>query len=159
MAEDRLRERHSGGRDCVARGCLAAALLLFGSLLSPFDSKAQVVVVNDALHTEELSQSTLRAIFTVRLQQLSGERLQVFILEPDHPTHVEFSRNILGVFPYQLRDAWNRATFSGTGSTPTVLTSEAEMLQRIATTPGAIGYISAPTEHPGVRVLSVEDRP
>lgn len=131
-------------------------LLLLISCFVPSSACAQVVVVNDSVDEQSISQSALRAVFTVRLQRLSGQRLEVFVLAADHPTHTRFSRQVLGAFPYQLRDAWNRAAFSGTGSTPTVLDSEEEMLHRVANTAGAIGYLSEPTDHAEIRVLFIE---
>lgn len=131
-------------------------LILAIGLLGLPGAGAQVVIVNDSITAESISQSALRAVFTARLQSLSGERLELFVLDYDHSTHSQFCRQILEVFPYQLRDAWNRATFSGTGNWPTVLGSEAQMLRRVSRTSGAIGYLSEPVDHPGVQVLIIE---
>ena len=38
--------------------------------------------------------------------------------------------------------AWDRLVFSGTGQAPDTVTSTEEMLARVASTPGAIGYLS-----------------
>jgi hypothetical protein len=45
------------------------------------------------------------------------------------------------MFPHQLRWAWDRQVFSGTGRAPIMVNTEEEMRQRIASTPGAIGYL------------------
>jgi hypothetical protein len=46
----------------------------------------------------------------------------------------------LGVYPFQLRSAWDRLVFSGTGVSPTTVETEEEMRARIESTPGSIGY-------------------
>ena len=60
----------------------------------------------------------------------------------EHPLHIAFSKHVLHVFPYQLRAAWNRLVFSGTGEEPTLVRSEQKMRAVISSTPGAIGYLS-----------------
>ncbi|MCG7947453.1 MAG: hypothetical protein N0C84_14020, partial [Candidatus Thiodiazotropha taylori] len=70
--------------------------------------------------------------------------------------HADFSKHVLGVFPHQLRRAWNRQIFSGMGQAPMKVNTEAEMLEQIENTPGAIGYLSEDKINERVRKLSVE---
>ncbi len=89
-----------------------------------------------------LSRTQLRDIFLMRVTRwLNGERIRVFVLPDAHPLHVRFAKEILGVFPYQLRAAWDRMVYSGTGVPPTVVESPEELRRRIDETPGAIGYL------------------
>jgi ABC-type phosphate transport system substrate-binding protein len=72
----------------------------------------------------------------------NGLPIKVHVLPDEHPLHVAFSKNVLRVFPYQLRNAWDRLVFSGTGEEPIRVVSEQQMLEAVSTTPGAIGYLS-----------------
>ena len=72
----------------------------------------------------------------------NGLPIRVFVLPDDAPLHSIFAKQKLNVFPYQLRSAWDRLVYSGTGQAPFVVHSEEEMYKRIASTPGAIGYLS-----------------
>jgi hypothetical protein len=40
-----------------------------------------------------------------------------------------------------MRSAWDRLVYSGTGQAPLEVSSEEEMRAKIASTPGAIGYL------------------
>jgi len=71
-----------------------------------------------------------------------GTPIRVFVLPDKHPLHVRFSKEILGVYPFQLRAAWDRLVFSGTGLTPHVVETVDEMLERVQVTPGGIGYVN-----------------
>ena len=71
-----------------------------------------------------------------------GLPIRVFVMPDTHPLHVAFSKYILHVFPYQLRSAWDRLVFSGTGESPIVVKSEQQMRMMVSSTPGAIGYLS-----------------
>ena len=82
--------------------------------------------------------------------------IKVFVLPDDHPSHVSFSKEVLNVYPYQLRAAWDRLTFSGTGQAPIEVSSENEMRAKIASTPGAIGYLKGAMINDQVRVLQIK---
>jgi len=101
------------------------------------------VVVHPAVAAEQLSSAQLRAIFSMRQTRWpDGAAIRVFVLASDDSTHLNFSRQRLQMFPYQLDAIWNRQRFSGIGSFPTQLTSEQEMQQALQDTEGAIGYLS-----------------
>ena len=103
-----------------------------------------VIVVNPAIYSKDiLSQSALSAIFGMRVREWEdGSPIKVFVLPDDNPLHIAFSKNILHVFPYQLRSAWDRLVFSGTGEEPIRVKSEQQMRALVGSTPGAIGYLS-----------------
>ncbi len=94
-----------------------------------------------AIH-KHISNNSLKAIFGMRLRTWSdGSTIKVFVLSDDDPLHQHFSKEKLNIFPYQLRSAWDRLVFSGMGQSPIKVSSKEEMLEKVAGTPGAIGYI------------------
>ena len=103
-----------------------------------------IVVVNAATSSPPLlSRNTLGAIFGMRLRRWNdGSPIKVFVLPDENPLHIAFSKYVLKVFPYQLRSAWDRLVFSGTGEEPIILKSEQQMRSVVGSTPGAIGYLS-----------------
>ncbi len=117
-----------------------------------------MVIAHESLPDNAITLPMLRAIFSMRLQTLQGERLTVFVLDSRHPDHEAFSKEVLGVFPYQLQNAWNRVIFSGTGRGPVTVESRQEMLRQVSRTPGGVGYVTGPADHPGIRVISMEAR-
>ena len=44
---------------------------------------------------------------------------------------------------------------SGEGDPPEALTSESEMLKKVANTPGAIGFVSEKNASPDVKILTI----
>lgn len=100
------------------------------------------VVANASITTNELPLASLRAIFSMRVRNWpDGKPVTVFVLPDRDERHVAFSKEILYVYPYVLRDTWDRMVFTGTGKAPIEVKSEDELLKRVAATPGAIGYI------------------
>jgi hypothetical protein len=118
---------------------LSAILLLPPISLHADDSKVRLL--DSSKSTKQLTTEMVREIFFMRLSSWpDGSPIHVFVLPDNHPLHIRFAKEILGVYPFQLRSAWDRLVFSGTGVSPTTVESEEEMRARIESTPGSIGY-------------------
>ena len=134
------------------RGILTALLLCIATSLSAVD-----LVVNADVPVDSLTRSMTRSIFSMRMTSWpNGMPIKVFVMGDKTPLHAAFSKEILGVFPHQLRRAWNRQIFAGTGQSPTKVDSEQEMIERVADTPGAIGYVSEDVLNEQLRKIPVE---
>lgn len=91
---------------------------------------------------DSISAQQLKRIFSLRqLSWENQERIQIFL--PENPTseYTDFVKQSIGLFPYQLRRHWDRATFSGKSTAPLLFSSDRELVQAIAATPGAIGFV------------------
>ena len=139
----------------MARGwrhLLAALLLVLSSGAYPQEGASSVdVIISPSLASTKLDRSLLRAVFTMRVRQWpDGSPIRVFVLPDDDPLSDLFYRERLGMYSYVLRRAWDRMVFTGTGFAPTIVRTEREMIERVRSTPGAIGYV-------GKRELSDSD--
>ena len=120
-------------------------------------NEAYEIITNPYVAEKAISKSSLRAIFGMRLHTWSdGSAIRVFVLPDDAPLHIAFSKEKLNVFPYQLRLAWDRLVFSGTGQAPDTVNSPEEMLAKVASTPGAIGYLYKSKMDGRVNVLQIK---
>ncbi|OQW40580.1 MAG: hypothetical protein A4S08_04260 [Proteobacteria bacterium SG_bin4] len=115
------------------------------------------IVANPGVNEKILTVNSLRSIFSMRLKTWpDGTKIRVFVLSDDDELHQIFSKEKLNVFPYQLRSTWDRLVFSGTGQAPTKVSSNEEMLAKIASTPGAIGYLWKANINENVNVLEIK---
>lgn len=130
-------------RSPFCRLTLVAALALFFGAAAAVPASAADVVVNPQSGGDQISRSLLRGIFGMRVRAWpDGTPVRVFVLEDNDPAHVEFCKSVLRMYPYQLRQNWDRLVYSGTGQPPIAVASEQEMLRLVAQTPGAIGYVN-----------------
>lgn len=121
-----------------------------------FHARAQQLIAHPDTGVDALTRNEARLFFTMRLKNWpNGTAVKVFVLPDNHPLHGIFANRILELYPYQLRRVWDRQLFSGTGQAPTTVANEQDMLERVATTPGAVGYANGPVSSPGLRVLEV----
>ena len=140
--------------------CLALVLMLGQPVWSWAEDASRVsVLAHPSVESQFLTRAYLRSVFTSRVRAWpNGEPVRVFVLDDADPVHAAFSREVLGTFPYVLRTAWDRVTFTGTGLVPVRVRSLDEMRQRVMETPGAVGYLPADFDSLGNQtMLSVAD--
>ncbi|WP_239237545.1 substrate-binding domain-containing protein [Candidatus Nitrotoga sp. BS] len=135
---------------------ILAALLITTNSYADTQEPAMVVIAFPSTSEKTISRSSLRAIFGMRLSKWPADTpVKVFVMKDDAPEHNAFSKILLQVFPHQLRLAWDRQVFSGQGQYPEQVASTQEMLFKIASIPGAIGYIKSSEVTKNVRILQI----
>lgn len=135
---------------------ILCSVLFFLVVSESHASEHYKVIISPDVKQEAVTANVLRAIFSMRLKTWSdGKLIRVYVLPDDHELHQIFSKETLNVFPYQLRATWDRLVFSGTGQAPTTVSSNEEMLQKIASTPGSIGYVKTTLINDDVHVLQI----
>ena len=93
--------------------------------------------VQERVTPEELARIYLRQ----RLVWSNGIRVVPTNLPVAHPLRRSFSQQVLGALPEDFEGYWGTQYFHGL-SPPYVLDSEEAVVQFVAVTPGAIGYVS-----------------
>lgn len=146
MTQTGARSGPMGGRRSIVGVLLGAVLMLFfvaGTVASAEPSLR--VITSPDRSGQSVDRKLLLSIYIGRVSTWpDGRPISVFTLPDAHPLHVQFCRQLLGTYPYVLRNAWDKLVYTGTGFTPTIVASEEEMRKRVENTPGAIGYLPAP---------------
>jgi len=143
---------------------LVLLVLLFWTTISIADKvnteavPAQVVAITSSTFSPgEISHNTLRAIFIMRYAKWSdGTPVKVYVYDDSSPIHQLFSKEVLHFFPRQLRQAWDRQVFSGLGQYPHQVDSVEEMLIKVKTTPGSVGYVKIQEITTDVHILQIQ---
>lgn len=115
-----------------------------------------VVVVHPSVPVKTASKAHISNLYFVSSATWpSGEPVVPFDMRGDVPLKTEFYQQVINRSITQVRAYRARQIFSGTGIPPMEVGSVAEMLRRIATTPGAIGYMPRDQVNDSVKVLVV----
>jgi ABC-type phosphate transport system substrate-binding protein len=133
--------------------------ILVGWLMNwlPVVALAVEVIAHPSVATNRLSLVTAKAMFGMRQTRWpDGNPVRVFVLPDGHFVHQAFSKEVLNLYPYQLRQTWDRQVYSGTGQAPVEVATEEEMLARVSRTPGAIGYVRKVNVNEPVRVIPIQ---
>jgi ABC-type phosphate transport system substrate-binding protein len=129
-------------------------LLGFLSCCSSASAQDVVLVANKNVQISAISISDLRAIFTGVKTRFSDGSHAVPVILKGGPAHEVFVKNYCREDPNEFRDQWRKAIFTGQGSMPRAFDSESALLQYVATTPGAIGYVSRISSQDDVKSLT-----
>lgn len=130
-------------RRFVAHVVLGLVVLVVPSMVVRAELVPWIAVVMPEAGADRLDGRMLSLIY--RRKQIytpEGERWLPVNLPVDHPLRRRFSRAVLGISPELLDDYWNEQYFQGV-LPPHVLGSEQAVLRFVASTPHAIGYVSA----------------
>lgn len=137
------------------------ALLIAAGLLPFVPSRAFAtdvkVIANASVKADIISAPELRRIFLQESGSLGdGTRVQP-VIEKDGPVHKAFLQQYLGRTQEDLQTYYRALVFTGRGSMPKVLGSDAEVVAYVAATRGAIGYVSSDSDTTvnGVKTLLV----
>jgi ABC-type phosphate transport system substrate-binding protein len=119
------------------------------------EAGAQIAVVaHKSVAAEQVDLARLMDIYTLNSQQWKdGARIQVVDYKGAMPLKADFYKR-LSTTPADMQKVWLRKQFSGKAIPPSTVKSEAELIEKVAATPGAIGYVSAGTEAQGVKVIA-----
>ncbi len=142
-------------KDIVICRILKNSLLIFAMFIAS-PAEAMQVITHKTVDITSVNVTQLRRIYSMR--QLIWENnmpIVVFVLPSKHPVHQKFSKEMLNIFPYKLDRIWNKLTFSGLGVAPKMVKTQAELLQAVSSTPGAIGYVEKVDKDEHVNVIEI----
>ena len=119
-------------------------------------SNAQVAVIaNKSVQAEKISKTELLDFYTGDVKEWEDEqRVYVFDLKIKSETRKNFYA-YLGKSSSRMKSIWMKNLLSGNGEPPPALDSEAEMLEKIENTKGAIGFINYEKVNDKVKVLTI----
>jgi TonB family protein len=115
------------------------------------------VIVNSTVRADSISAADLKRIFLQENNSLSDGTHVEPVIERDGAVHKAFLKEYLDRSDDDLQTYYRARVFSGRGSMPKELGSDAEVVAYIAKTKGAIGYVGTETSTDGVKVLSIAD--
>jgi ABC-type phosphate transport system substrate-binding protein len=133
-------------------------VFLFVAALSVLSRSAMaqvVIIAHPGVKSADISKSDLRDVFTGGATSLKDGSHVTPILLKTGTVHEEFLSAYVGKGDAAFRASWRSLVFSGQASMPKSLDSETAVVEYVAHTPGAIGYIGKSTAHEGVKVLAV----
>ena len=113
------------------------------------------VIANSSVRADTISADEIKRVFLEERRSLDDGTHVAPVLEKDGPVHEAFLRAYLGRTDDDLLTYYRALVFTGRGSMPKELDSDAEVVAYVIRTRGAIGYVSAETSTEGVKTLAI----
>lgn len=117
-----------------------ALLILFVAATLRANASDYVVIANASMGGRTVTESDLRQIFLGVKTSLDGKRVEPVVAESG-AAHAEFASGLLGKTTQGLKNYYRMLVFSGKGSIPKSLSSDAAIVAFVAQNRGAIGYV------------------
>ena len=125
---------------------MAPALCLAGDV---------IVIVNKSVSESSLDQKFIKSIYLGKKTSWNdGSNITFVVLNGD--VHDTFLKKYVGKKASQFNAFWKKQIFTGKGIPPKKLDSEKAMVEFVAQTPGAIGYVSANAKVANVKTITVK---
>ena len=116
---------------------------------------AQVaVIVNKSIDVSSIKCDKLAEIYALNIQKWeNGGKIVVCDLRRKSLLKAQFY-SFLKKKPYELRKIWIRVQLTGEGKAPLTFKTEEEIVKKVESTPGAIGYVSIDKISKTVKVIA-----
>ena len=115
------------------------------------------IVANPSLTAGSISIAELRSVFLLQRRTLKDGSSVEPVLGKNGGTTDAFMKRFLNRDSEEVHTYYQGLVFTGKGSMPKQLSSDAEVVAYVARTRGAIGYVSSDTDTGQVKVLAVAE--
>lgn len=144
----------------VALLCASLGLALSASTADAQSFRSYRVVVHPDNPATALPTSEVSDLFLGKTQRWShGPGVRVVDQDLRSPVRSAFTHDMHDRSVESVHQLWQRRIMSGRAQAPTVVTSDADVLQAVSSDPGAVGYVSSDAPLRGVRELPVVELP
>lgn len=117
------------------------------------------IIANPGVKVDTISVRDLKRVFLLQQRTLADGSSVVPVLQRSGPIHEAFLKRYLDRASEELQTYYQGLVFTGKGSVPKQMSSDADVLEYVAKTKGAIGYVSTSASTTGVKVLAVGNEP
>lgn len=138
---------------CIVAGFWASGMPVFAQGEGPITQVA--VIAHPEVGSDSLTRRELQEYYTLENNKWPDGSLVYVIEQKNESAAKDMFYQYIRYKPRELKKMWMRVVLLGEGRTPKVVRSEAEVVERVATTPGAVGYVDAALVNGDVKVLSL----
>lgn len=114
-----------------------------------------LIIANKDVSASELSRNEIRSIFLGEKIRWNDDRKMTFVILKTKE-HDEFLRAYIGNTAAQYLNYWKKMVFTGKSKSPKAFDSPEKLLDYVAETQGAVGYIPSEAYNEKVKIISIK---
>lgn len=129
-------------------------IVVMGLMLSftACSSFAEVAVVVNPSNSAAVDADIIKKLYLGKMKSFSdGTKVKLVFQQGD--IGEEFTAKVLDRSSSQFKAYWAKRAFSGKGKPPKSLASSSEVMEKVSSTPGAIGIIDASEANNSVKIV------
>lgn len=136
------------------KGIAAVCGVLLFSLISICYASDLMIIANADVLEDRLESKAVKDIFLGDIVKWKNGQMITIVLSPESASFNSFLADYINRSATQFRNVWRQNLFTGKGKQPVKVKSVEELVNYVAETSGAIGYVSSGIPLPGtVKVL------
>jgi len=112
-----------------------------------------VVVTNKGVASGSVNAEMIKKIYSGHVTKWPDNQVIVVSIIEGSDTHKEFLKTYVNKSDAQFSSTWKKMMFTGQASYPKNFNSAQSLVDFVAKTPGAIGYVDAEAKTDGVNVV------
>jgi len=147
-------EKENAMKKYLQAAVVAAGLITFAS--GNAQAGGVKIIANSSVKSDTISADDLKAVFLEEQSSLKDGSHVEPVLEKGGATHEAFVKEYLGKSDSALQIYYRSLVFTGKGSMPKAVGSDADVVAYVAKTKGAIGYVTSGARAEGVKTLEVK---
>ena len=130
-------------------------LTFFTLILSCQSALAEIAVIVHPQNNATLDETTIKRIFMGKVKKFDNGKVALPMnASKDMPSRENFNKQVLGKSSAQVKAYWSKLMFSGKGTIPKELESDAEIVSTVASNQGAISYVDSAAVTDAVKVVA-----
>jgi ABC-type phosphate transport system substrate-binding protein len=139
----------------MKRFLLVMLLISAGAL----DAHAQLAIIaHKAVPADTLTQAQLLDYYTGDVKSWT-DKIPVIVLDLKVQSETKDSfYKLLGLTPSRMKSIWLKKLLLGEGEAPEALKSEEEVVKKVASTPGAIGYVNQSKANGEIKIIRIVEK-
>ena len=114
------------------------------------------IIANPSVTASSISADELKGVFLATKTSLSDGSHVEPVLEKDGATHAAFLKTYIGKTGSALDTYYRSLVFTGKASMPKTFATDAQVIEYVAKTKGAIGYVDAAATASGVKTFEIK---
>ncbi len=139
------------------RKLLILKIFLVCLFIFSINSWAQVsVIANKDITVDSIDKNKLKELFTLSSIELNSEEVTL-LWNPQEKKAINDFLDYFGMKLKKIKKIWLKAKLTGNGTPPTNVNSDVELIETIADTPGAIGFVISSKVNDNVKILVTID--
>ncbi|MEW6079640.1 MAG: hypothetical protein AB1724_17670 [Thermodesulfobacteriota bacterium] len=136
---------------------LLAAITVLASPVKPVSAQSETIYVIANLNVPDsaLSKSELQNVYLGKKDKWSDNQKINFTELNSGPCHEAFLQQHVGRTDFQFQNYWKKQIFTGQGQPPRGFDAEADLIDYVSKTSGAIGYSCTKPDSAKVKILTI----
>ena len=131
-------------------------VLMSFALMGGISYADALIITNKSVSDPNITKDDIKKIFLGKKIKWKDKTKVHFVLSKDKDLHEAFLKTYIKRNPKQFKAYWKNMVFTGKGKTPKSFDTTEELIEYVANTEGAIGYIDSGTTAVNVNTVPVE---